>query len=147
MTNFQRASGEQGKAFEEIVKSVLSASDVDIIEHAWKDPATSEEVDFVVKTRSGVTVWVEAKGSWQGKTKGIQRSDTSKKAVANAWHFTYVHGEQRPPYVLVSSHLPKAGTVAEKEIEHALEAGLFTAVVLLDDLKATIAAIDAGRLT
>ena len=147
MGDFQRAAGDQGRAFEEIVKTVLSASGAEIVDQNWKDPATLEQVDFVARTASGTTFWVEAKGSWQGRTKGLERPDTSKKAVANGWHLTYVHGDERPPYVLVASHLPKPGSVADMEIKHAKEAGLFSAVVLADDLKATVAAIDAGTLT
>ena len=147
MTDFQRTSVEQGRKFEDAVGNVLEITAVTILDTAWKDPATKEEVDFVADTKNGVRFWVEAKGSWQGKTMGLQRSDTTKKAVANGWHLQYVHGEDRPPYILVGSHLPKAGTVAEKEIEHAKEAGLFSAVIVPDDLKATVMAIDAGALT
>jgi Holliday junction resolvase-like predicted endonuclease len=147
MTNFQKAAGDQGKAFEDIVRTVLTVSGAQIVDQNWKDPATLEQVDFVARTSSGVEFWVEAKGSWQGRTKGLERSDTTKKAVANGWHLTYVHGEDRPPYVLITSHLPKPGTVAAREIEDAEHAGLFSAVILADDLKATVAAIDAGTLT
>lgn len=147
MADFQKASGDQGRAFEANVESVLAASGAEVVQRNWTDPVSGEQVDFVARTPNGVEFWVEAKGSWQGKTMGLQRSDTTKKAVANAWHLQYVHGEDRPPYILVGSHLPKAGTVAEKEIEHAKEAGLFSAVIVPDDLKATVMAIDAGTFT
>lgn len=146
-SDFQRASVEQGKKFEEAVQSTLEITGVTIIETRWKDPDTKEEVDFVADTKGGVRFWVEAKGSWQSKKddNGLKRSDTTKKAIATAWHFKHVHGDDRPPYILVTTDLPKPGGVSELEIEHALEAGLFTAVVNYDDLRVTVKALDGDE--
>ncbi len=143
-TDFQRASGVQGKKFEEAVQTTLEITGVTILETRWKDPDTKEEVDFVARTKGGVLFWVEAKGSWQSKKddNGLRRSDTTKKAVANAWHFKHVHGDERPPYILVTTDLPKPGGVSELEVQHAMEAGLFTAVVDYDDLRSAVKALD-----
>ncbi len=145
MSDFQRASGVQGKKFEDAVRTALEITGVTIHESRWKDPESKEEVDFVAETKGGVVFWVEAKGSWKSKKddNGLKRSDTTKKAIANAWHFKHVHGDNRPPYILVTTDLPKPKGVSELEIRHALEAGLFTAVVDFDDLRATVKELDA----
>lgn len=144
VTNFQANATEQGRKFEDAVETTLEITGAIIIERRWKDPDTKEEVDFVAKTKGGVLFWVEAKGSWKSKKddNGLKRSDTTKKAVANAWHFNHVHGDDRPPYILVTTDLPKPSGVSALEIEHALEAGLFTAVVDFDDLRAQVKALD-----
>jgi len=147
MTDFQRTSSEQGRAFEEAVRSVILITGSEILEDGWTDPITKEQVDVVAKTPGGIEFWVEAKGSWKGKTKGLERTDTSKKAVANAWHFKYKHGSHRPPYILVTTNLPKPGGVGELEIKHALEDGLFTEVITVDNLRAAITALDEGTLS
>lgn len=144
MSNFQRSSSEQGRAFEDAVRGVILITGSEILEDGWTDPVTKEQVDVVARTPGGITFWVEAKGSWKGKTKGLERTDTSKKAVANAWHFKFKHGSNRPPYILVTTNLPKPGGVGELEIKHALEDDLFTAVITVDDLRATINGIDDG---
>ncbi len=144
MKDFQRASVVQGKKFEDAVETALEITGVTIHERRWKDPDTKEEVDFVAETKGGVMFWVEAKGSWQSQKddNGLKRSDTTKKAIANAWHFDYVHGEDRPPYILVTTDLPKPNGVSALEIKHALQAGLFTAVVDFDSLRATVKKLD-----
>lgn len=144
MTNFQADASEQGRKFEVAVETTLEITGAKIIERRWKDPDTKEEVDFVAETKGGVLFWVEAKGSWMSKKddNGLKRSDTTKKAIANAWHFRHVHGDNRPPYILVTTDLPKPDGVSELEIKHALEAGLFTAVIDFDELRAQVKALD-----
>ena len=53
-----------------------------------------------------------------------------------------VYGDNRPPYILVTTDLPKPDGVSELEIKHALEAGLFTAVIDFDELRAQVKALD-----
>lgn len=147
MTGFQRDAVEQGKKFEEAVRGALEIRGVTIHETRWKDPKTKEEVDFVAETKGGIRFWVEAKGSWKSKKNdnGLKRSDTTKKAVALAWHLDHVHGEDRPPYILVTTDLPKPGGVSALEIEHALAAGLFTAVVDFEGLRNVVSELDTSE--
>lgn len=147
MTDFQRDAGMQGKKFEDAVRTALEITGVTIHETRWKDPATKEEVDFVAETKGGVFFWVEAKGSWKSKKddNGLKRSDTTKKAIANAWHFKHVHKTDRPPYILVTTDLPKPNGVSALEIKHALDAGLFTAVVDFDSLRTTVKGLDENE--
>ena len=146
MTDFQREAVEQGRKFEEVIGGILEVSKAAILETRWKDPYTREEVDFVADTENGVRFWVEAKGSWKSKPPGLMRADTTKKAVGVAWHLHHIHGSNRPPYILVTTDLPKPNSVSELEVEHALEVGLFTAVISVDDLRKTVKALDDGKL-
>lgn len=100
-------------------------------------------MDLHVRTSSGLDVWIECKGSWNTNSKvpGLRRSDTAKKAVANGWHLRNSHGDDRPPYLLVTSHLPKEGSYSAHLLADAQAAGLFTDVVLFTEVNKVL-----GRL-
>jgi hypothetical protein len=102
-----------------------------IVNTGFTDEASGEQVDLLVRTSSGIDVWIECKGSWNTRSNvpGLRRSDTAKKAVANAWHPKNSHGDDRPPYILVTSHLPREGGYSDRLLKDAKEAGLFTDIV------------------
>jgi hypothetical protein len=129
--NFQASSSAQGRAFEEAVQTIVRMGGHDIVNTGFTDGASGEQVDLLVRTSSGIDVWIECKGSWNTRSNvpGLRRSDTAKKAVANAWHLRNSHGDDRPPYILVTSHLPREGSYSDRLLKDAKEAGLFTDVV------------------
>ena len=129
--NFQASSSAQGRAFEDAVQTIVRTGGHTIVNTGFTDEPSGEQVDLHVRTRSGVDVWIECKGSWNTRSNvpGLRRTDTAKKAVANAWHLQHAHGKDRPPYVLVTSHLPNEGSYSARLLGDALEAGLFTDVV------------------
>lgn len=129
--NFQASSSAQGRAFEEAVQTIVQMGGHEIINAGFTDELSGEQVDLLVRTTKGVLVWIECKGSWNTRSNvpGLRRSDTAKKAVANAWHLQNSHSDQRPPYVLVTSHLPREGSYSDHLLRDAKEAGLFTDVV------------------
>ena len=129
--NFRASSSAQGRAFEEAVQTIVPMGGHDIVNTGFTDEASREQVDLLVRTSSGIDVWIECKGSWNTRSNvpGLRRSDTAKKAVANAWHLKKSHGEGRPPYILVTSHLPREGSYSDRLLKDAKEAGFFTDVV------------------
>ena len=140
--DFQRMATEQGQKFEEAVELQFQIAGCVIVDRKRKDPASGEEIDHVIQTPKGHEVWVESKGSWQGDRPGLIRSDTAKKAVATAWNLKTSNDFDTPPYVLVGSHLPKAGSYPEKLLGNALRLRLFDWVIQLNDIPATIKEID-----
>ena len=55
-------------------------------------------------------MWFEYKGSIQGHRPGLRRTDTMKKAIANG---ALLRALADPaPYVVITSHLPEAGSGA-----------------------------------
>jgi hypothetical protein len=138
--NFQASSSAQGRAFEEAVETIIRTGGHEIVSVGFTDEASGEQVDLLVRTSSGVTVWIECKGSWNinSKVPGLRRSDTAKKAVANAWHLRNALGENRPPYLLVTSHLPKDGTYSQHLLDDAKGADLFTDVVEFTTINAVL---------
>ena len=135
-----------GKKFEEAVETILRTLGCEILETRVKDEASHEEIDLVAVTPGGKRIWVECKGSWNPakRSEGLRRSDTSKKAVATAWHLKAVHGEQMPAYVLVTSHLPVSGNYSDHLLSAALASGLFESVVQYTKLDEWVERFDAG---
>lgn len=121
---FQASSTAQGREFEDAVCTLLKVGGWDIVErHAIVDGA---EVDIVADEPNGTRWWIECKGSWRGSTPGAKRGDTVKKAVAVAWWLSLV--PNRKKYMLVTSHLPKEGTLSARMLDAALELGLYDAI-------------------
>ena len=129
--NFQASSSAQGRAFEEAVQTIVRMGGHDVVNNGFTDEASGEQVDLLVRTSFGIDVWIECKGSWntRSNTPGLRRWDTAKKAVANAWHLRNSHGENRPPYSLVTSYLPREASYSDRLLQDAKEAGLFTEVI------------------
>lgn len=145
MEDFQASASVQGKAFEEAVETILLTRGCAIIESRWRDAESHEEIDFVVDTPKGTRIWIECKGSWNTTKKdmpGLRRSDTAKKAVATAWHLRFAHGADMPPYVLVTSHLPKPGNYSDHLLTSAVTDDLFESVVDFTALPGWLASFD-----
>ena len=143
-STFQASSSAQGRAFEEAVQTIIKTGGHEILSTGFTDEKSMEQVDLLVRTANGVEVWIECKGSWNtaSKVPGLKRSDTAKKAVANAWHLVETHGDQRPPYILVTSHLPSEGSYSHHLLDDAKAAGLFTDIVIFTSVNDTLDALE-----
>lgn len=128
--DFQASSSRQGKEFEDAVCTVLKIAGWAIIERCRK--AHHAEIDIVALSPAGREWWIECKGSWGKRQQGASSSDTAKKAVGVAWMLSLVEG--RPPYLLVTSHLPNESTSTNVFLTEAVRCGLFTDVVCMSDL-------------
>lgn len=123
-TNFQASASIQGRRYEEIVANVLIASGWTIT--AKHDKVNGVEIDITATDPTGVEWWVECKGSWNGARPGSKRSDTVKKAIGNAWLLSI--SDTSKPYMLITSHLPDAGSATHDALQRALYHGLFTRI-------------------
>ena len=92
------------------------------------------EIDQEARSPRGALVWFEYKGSVQGNRPGLRRTDTLKKAIANGALLR--HLDDPAPYVVVTSHLPEAGSGAAM-LRSALELGYLADVVCLYDPSST----------
>ncbi|MEX1207453.1 MAG: hypothetical protein WEE36_02440 [Acidimicrobiia bacterium] len=137
MVDFQASSSAQGRKFEDAVETILRTEGCKILAAHFADPVSHEEIDLIIETPSGTLMWLECKGSWNVAKKnipGLKRSDTSKKAVATAWHLRASHGDAMPPYLLVTSHMPNEGSYSDDLLTAAQAHGLFAGVVAFTDL-------------
>jgi hypothetical protein len=130
---FQAAAGIQGRQFAEQCDTLLGHLGFEL--HGRRVlTEVGVEIDQEAVSPGGTTVWFEYKGSVQGNRPGLRRTDTLKKAIANGALLRAV--TDPAPYVVVTSHLPEAGSGAAM-LEAALRLAYLSDVVCLYDTKAT----------
>lgn len=131
--SFQASAGIQGRQFAEQCDTLLRHLGYDL--HGRRVlTEVGVEIDQEAVSPTGVVVWFEYKGSVQGHRPGLRRTDTLKKAVANG---ALLRAHPDPaPYVVITSHLPEAGSGAAM-LEAALRLEYVADVVCLYDPKAT----------
>ena len=104
--SFQSAASAQGRQFAEQCDLLLRSSGFRLVDRNVSLDV-GVEIDRVASAPSGRTIWFEYKGSLQGSRPGLMRTDTLKKAIANGALLNVL--TDRPPYVVLTSHLPSAG--------------------------------------
>lgn len=133
---FQSAASLQGRQFADQCDVLLRMSGFELggqvnLTHI------GIEIDREAVSASGRPIWFEYKGSVQGSRPGLMRTDTLKKAIANGALLRAL--EDRPPFIVLTSHLPEAGAGLAM-MERALELGY------LDDVICIYRPADTGRL-
>jgi hypothetical protein len=132
-SSFQGDASRQGRQFAEQCELLLKASGFE--PHGRRLlPEIGIEIDCEAVAPSGALVWFEYKGSVQGSRPGLMRTDTLKKAIANGALVQAL--EDHPPFVVLTSHLPDAGSGLTM-LQRALERGFFADAICLYDPKQT----------
>ena len=136
MSLFQSAASLQGRQFADQCDLLLRNSGYQVGSRVLVT-TIGIEIDREAVSPTGRIIWFEYKGSVQGSRPGLLRTDTLKKAIANG-ALLKAMGD-RPPFVVLTSHLPEAG---------AGLAMLETAVALgyLDDVICVYKPADTVRL-
>jgi hypothetical protein len=131
--SFQASAGIQGRQFAEQCDTLLTHLGYEL--HGRRVLAeVGVEIDQEAVGPNGTLVWFEYKGSVQGHRPGLRRTDTMKKAIANG---ALLHSLPEPaPYVVITSHLPEAGSGAAM-LDAATRLKYFADVVCLYDTSAT----------
>ncbi len=131
--SFQASAGIQGRQFAEQADTLLTHIGFQL-EGRRVLTEVGVEIDQQAISPTGRTVWFEYKGSVQGNRPGLRRTDTLKKAIANGALLRAV--ADPAPYVVITSHLPEAGSGAAM-LDAALRLRFFADVVCLYDPAAT----------
>ena len=129
MTSFQAYGTQQGRQFAEQCDGLLVSRGYTLQTNLVL-PEVGVEIDRVAIAPSGRTVWFEYKGSVQGARPGLMRTDTLKKAIANGALLQRL--VERPPYIVLTSHLPNSGAGLAM-LETALELQYFDDVICVYD--------------
>jgi hypothetical protein len=109
LSDRQSAASRQGREFEAYCETWLKIRQHRIVAVRWVHPVLGIEIDRVTEHPELGEIWVECKGSWESPTaNGLERTDTLRKAIANAALLRYV--EERRPYWLLTSHMPRPGS-------------------------------------
>lgn len=127
MTDFQAEAGRQGRQFADQANSALTSVDF-VLQGGLRLDQIGVEIDQVALAPSGRELWFEYKGSVRGRTPGLMRTDTTKKAIANAALVRTLPDAR--PFVVVTSHLPEKG-YSLAMLESALAARYVASVVCI----------------
>ena len=106
MSLFQSAASLQGRQFADQCDLLLRNSGYEVGSRVLVT-TIGIEIDREAVSPTGRVIWFEYKGSVQGSRPGLLRTDTLKKAIANGALLKAM--EDRPPFVVLTSHLPEAG--------------------------------------
>ena len=90
------------------------------------------EIDIVATDSDGREVWMECKTGIEdsfSKNPGLARIDTVQKVVGKA--FGIFTKEEKKPYWIVTSHLPKLGSHGHSLLQNALDNGLIEKILHL----------------
>lgn len=118
---FQQQANILGKQFEWVVADFLVMSGWQIVDtnskkHLW-------EIDIIALDPHGDEIWIECKAGSENRYPGLERIDTVSKAVGKAWALSFI--EDKRPYWLITTHLPKPGSHSQILIDLALDQNLF----------------------
>ena len=128
---FQARGVAQGKAFDEQCRLVLQGLGFWVNDRPFKVDDVGIEIDAEIRARSGQPYWCEFKGSWHGSRPGSRRTDTVKKALADAL-LLHVAPADYPPVLLITSHLPVEGRSGAQMIKTAIVSGALKDVICLN---------------
>lgn len=104
---FQAVGKQQGDWFEESSRRVLEDVGFSIDARRVLIADAGVEVDIIATNRQQISFYFTCKGSWRGARPGARRTDTFKKAVAEA---LMLHSQGWGPVVLLTSHKPDTPT-------------------------------------
>lgn len=103
--NFQSLAGQQGRDFEEACVKALEFAGWEISDRRVSFPTV--EVDIIATNQEGISFYITCKGSMRGPRPGFKRTDTIKKAIAEAYFIKY---EGFAPVLIMASPLPAVET-------------------------------------
>gem|GEM_PF-1277961 len=108
--NYQAASRKQGIWFENLCRAILIDCGFRIDGEQVDFAEAGVEVDLIATNRYDISFYITCKGSYRGVRPGVQRTDTLKKALAEA---QALHTQGWSPILLLTSHLPNTRTGRE----------------------------------
>ena len=129
--NFQSESKRQGTLFENQASAYLTSLKFELLgKELVKEIGC--EIDQITVAPNREKVYFEFKGSYRGKTPGMKRTDTVKKAIATGFLLQSV-GDPTPFYIL-TSHLPVKGR-ALTMVQRAIACGAVADVLEFNTTK------------
>lgn len=129
---FQARGVAQGRQFDEQARLVLRGLGFAVNEKPFTVPELGVEFDAEIRSKGGKVYWCEFKGSWYGTRPGLRRTDTAKKALADA-ALAHVAPGDYPPIIVLTTHLPPAGSSGDRMLRVARESGVVSDVICVND--------------
>jgi hypothetical protein len=111
MKNFQSEANKQGERWHKECMEALRRNGFEIREEKMDLLDVGIELDAITNNEYGLAMAWEFKGSWEGERQGLKRTDTMKKAIANAWLLSQSEDFRWrfPPLFVMTTHEPQDG--------------------------------------
>lgn len=108
--DFQKFASEQGEIFRDSCIKALGYAGFDVIDTEFAVPDVGLTLDIHVRNQRSIDFLIECKGSMRGARPGCMRTDTARKAIANAYLLNLSEVEPYfPPILLMTSHVASGG--------------------------------------
>lgn len=104
--SFQSKGKLQGDLFERESELAVALAGFEIAGLRVDIPDAGVEADIIAHNKHGIAFYITCKGSLQGERPGCLRTDTLKKAIAEAYCLSRAGFN---PTLLLASHLPEDG--------------------------------------
>ncbi len=131
---FQARGVKQGKQFDEQCRLVLRGLGFEVSEKPFTIAELGVEFDAEIRSRSGKRYWCEFKGSWHGPRPGLRRTDTVKKALADAF-IAHAAGDEYPPTIFLTTHVPTPDSSGHQMLRVAQDSGALLDVINVNEPK------------
>lgn len=129
---FQARGVRQGRQFDVQCRVVLQDLGFAVGDKPFVVADLGVEFDAEIKSRAGKVYWCEFKGSWHGSRPGLRRTDTVKKALADAF-LAHLAARGYPPVIFLTTHVPQPGSSGHRMLEVALAAGALQDVICINE--------------
>ena len=126
MAEYQKHSKAQGDLGELLAREALERAGFKDIRGPVELPGV--QVDLIAEAKSGHDVYFSVKWSQRGSRPGLKRTDTLRKAIAEAY---LIRQNGKHPVVVLTSHLPTKG-VGKEALDLAV-GDVIDNAILVDD--------------
>ncbi len=121
--NFQKRATQHGAMAQKLGKELLVTCGFEILKSNLKMESVGVEVNVKARSRRGNVYYLDISGAFIGNRPGLKRTDTLWKALGKASILNLPHGEERYPYILLTTNLPLPDSAGDKALRAAMGKG------------------------
>ena len=117
--NFQKRATQHGAMAQKLGKELLVTCGFEILKSNLKIKSVGVEVNVKARSKRGEVYYFDISGAFIGNRPGLKRTDTLWKALGKASILNLTHGEERHPYILLTTDLPRPESAGDKALQAA----------------------------
>lgn len=117
--NFQKRATQHGAMAQKLGKELLVTCGFEILKSNLKIKSVGVEVNVKARSKSGEVYYFDISGAFIGNRPGLKRTDTLWKALGKATILNLSQGEERYPYILLTTDLPRSDSAGAKALRAA----------------------------
>ncbi len=117
--NFQKRATQHGAMAQKLGKELLVTCGFEILKSNLKVKSVGVEVNVKARSNRGEVYYFDISGAFIGNRPGLKHTDTLWKALGKASVLNLTHGEERHPYILLTTDLPRPESAGDKMLQAA----------------------------